>query len=90
MKLWHDYQYLIKRRGESSYKLEYGEYLKMKDVIYVPGLKNNLLSISTLDERKLGFLLLMAKFLCGLKEDNIRCNSDWRRIRRLVQAKGTA
>ena len=45
------YQYLIKGIGESSYKLESGTYMKMKEVLYVPGLKNNLLSISTLDDK---------------------------------------
>ena len=51
MKHGDDYQYPIKGSGESSYKLEYEKSLKMKDVLYVPGLKNNLLSISTLDAK---------------------------------------
>ena len=43
--LGDDYQYLIKGVGEASYKLDWGNPLKMKDVLYVPGLKKNLLSI---------------------------------------------
>ena len=48
VKLGDDYQYPIKGWGESSYKLDSGKSVKMKDVLYVPGLKKNLLSISTL------------------------------------------
>ena len=46
--LGDDYQYPIKRVGEASYKLDSGNPFKMKDVLYVPGLKKNLLSISAL------------------------------------------
>ena len=51
MKLGDDYQYLIKGVGETSYKLDSGKTMRMKDVLYVPGLKKNLLSISSLDEK---------------------------------------
>ena len=40
VKLGDDYQYPIKGSGEASYKLDSGKFLKMKDVLYVPGLKN--------------------------------------------------
>ena len=51
VKLGDDYQYLIKGVGEASYKLDSGKPMKMKEVLYVPRLKKNLLSISTLDEK---------------------------------------
>ena len=51
VKLGHDYQYPIKGSGESSYKLDSGKSLKMKNVLFVPGLKKNLLSISALDAK---------------------------------------
>jgi hypothetical protein len=51
--LGDDYQYPIKGVGESNYKLNSGTPMKMKDVIYVPGLTKNLLSI--LDLEKKGF-----------------------------------
>ena len=51
VKLGDDYQYPIKGSGESSYKLYYGKSIKMKDVLFVPGLKKNLLSISVLDAK---------------------------------------
>ena len=49
VKLGDDYQYPIKGSGEASYKLDSRKYLKMKDMLYVPGLKKNILSISTLE-----------------------------------------
>ena len=51
VKLGDDYQYPIKGSGESSYKLDSGKSMKMKDVLLVPGLKNNILSISALDAK---------------------------------------
>ena len=49
--LGYDYQYPIKGIGEASYKLDFGTPMKMKEVLYVQGLKKNLLSISTLDKK---------------------------------------
>jgi len=51
MKLNDDYQYPIKGVGEASYRLDSRKPMKMKDVLYVPGLKKNLISISALDEK---------------------------------------
>ena len=51
VKLGDDYQYPIKGSGESSYKLDSGMSIKMKDVLFVPILKKNLLSISALDAK---------------------------------------
>jgi hypothetical protein len=51
VKLGDDYQYPIKGVGETSYKLDSGKPLKIKDVLYVPSLKKNLLSISALEEK---------------------------------------
>ena len=51
VRLGDDYQYPIKGSGESSYKLDSRKSLKMKDVLYVLGLKKNLLSISSLDAK---------------------------------------
>jgi hypothetical protein len=46
-----DYQYPIKGVGESNHKLNSRNSLKMKDVLYVLGLKKNLLSISALEKK---------------------------------------
>ena len=51
VKLGDDYQYPIKGSGESSYKLNSGKSLTMKEVLFVPGLKKNLLSILALDAK---------------------------------------
>ena len=58
MKLGDDYQHPIKGSGESSYKLDSRKSMKMKDALFVPGLKKNLLSISSLDAkgRRVSFL----------------------------------
>ena len=48
VKLGHDYQYPIKGSGESYYKLDSEKSLTMKEVLFVLGLKKNLLSISAL------------------------------------------
>ena len=45
------YQYPIKGSGEASYNLDFRKFLKMKNVLYVLGLKKNILSISTLDAK---------------------------------------
>ena len=49
--LGDDYQYPIKGIGESSYKHDSRTSMKMKEVMYVPSLKKDLLSISTLDKK---------------------------------------
>ena len=51
VKLGDEYQYPINGSGEYSYKLDSGKSLTMKEVLFVPGLKNNLLSISSLDAK---------------------------------------
>ena len=51
VKLGDDYQYPMKGSGVASYKLEFGKYLRMKDMLYVPGLKKNILSIFALDAK---------------------------------------
>ena len=48
VKLDDDYQYPIKGVGEASYKSDSEKPMKMKDVLYIPGLKRNPLSISSL------------------------------------------
>ena len=51
VQLGDDYQYPIKGMREASYKLRTRKFMKMKKVLYVPGLKKNLLSISALDKK---------------------------------------
>jgi hypothetical protein len=63
VKLRDDYQYPIKRVGESTYKLDSGTPMKMKDVLYVPGLTKNFLSISTLDKKGFMFAFIDGEVL---------------------------
>ena len=65
-----DYQYLIKGSGESFYKLDFGKYLKMKNVLFDPGLKTNLLSISALDEKGMKVAFVDAQVLMWPKGKN--------------------
>ena len=51
VKLGDDYQYPIKGMGESYYKLDSGNSINMNEVLFVLGLKKNLLSISSLDKK---------------------------------------
>ena len=51
VKLGDDYQYPIKGSGESSYKLDSRKSMKMKDVLFLHGLKKHIISISSLDAK---------------------------------------
>ena len=62
VKLGDDYKYPIKGSGEASYKLDFGKSLKMKDVLYVPRLKKNLLFIFALNAKKISVAFVDAKF----------------------------
>ena len=51
VKIGDDYKYPIKGSGITSYKLDSGKSIKIKDVLFVPGLKKNIVSISALDAK---------------------------------------
>ena len=61
--LGDDSQYPIKGIGEASYKLYFGKPVKMKDVIYVPGLKKNIIFIYPLDKKGFKVDFVDGKFL---------------------------
>ena len=71
VKLGDDYQYPIKGMGEASYKLDLGKSMKMKEFLYVPGLKKNLLSISTLDKKGFKVAFVDGEVLMWTKGKNI-------------------
>ena len=52
VKLGDDHHYPIKGSGESPYKLDSGKSMKMKGVLFVLGLKKNLISIYALGLKK--------------------------------------
>ena len=57
--------------GEASYKLDFGKSMKMKDVLYVPRLKKNLVPISDLDKRGFNFAFIDGKVLMWSKGKTI-------------------
>ena len=61
--LGDDYQYPIKGMGEATYNLDLGTPMRMKDVVYVPGLKNNLIFISSLDKKFFGIVFVYGEVL---------------------------
>jgi hypothetical protein len=70
--LGDDYQYPIKGVGESNYKLNSGNSMKMKGVLYVPGLKKNLLSISSLGKKGFIFAFIDGEVLMWAKGETIK------------------
>ena len=66
--LGDDYQYPIKGSGEFSYKLDFRKSLTMKEVLFVPGLKKNLLSISTLDAKGMRVAFIGGQVIMGQKK----------------------
>jgi hypothetical protein len=65
------YQYPIKGLGEATYKLDLGTLMRMKDVLYVAGLKKNSLSISALDKKGFRVAFVDDKVLMCSKGKNI-------------------
>ena len=57
-----DYKYPIKGSREASYKIDSRRYLKMKYMLYVPGLNNNIVPISTLDAKGMRVEFVDAQF----------------------------
>ena len=69
--LGDDSQYPIKGIGESSYKLGSRNPMKIKYVMYVPGLKKKLLYISYLDKKDLKISFIDGRVLMWTKGKNI-------------------
>ena len=51
MELSDNTKYAVKGVRTTSFQLKSRKILKMSEVLYVPGLKKNLLSISTMEDR---------------------------------------
>jgi hypothetical protein len=69
--LGDNYQYPIKGVGESNYKLNSGNSLKMKNILYVPGLTKNLLSISSLEKKGFKVAFIDGEVLMWAKGETI-------------------
>jgi hypothetical protein len=70
--LGDDYQHPIKGVGESNYKLNSRNSMKMKDVLYVPGLRKNLLSISDLENKGFRFSFIDGEVLMWAKGETLK------------------
>jgi hypothetical protein len=70
--LGDDYQYPIKGVGESNYKLNSGNSMKMKGVLYVLGLTKNLLSISALENKGFIFSFIYGEVLMWAKGETMK------------------
>ena len=68
LNLGEDYQYPIKGSGEASKKLDFRKSLNMKDVLYFPRLKKNILSIYALNAKGITFAFVDDQFLMFLEE----------------------
>jgi hypothetical protein len=69
--IYNDYQYPIKGVGESNHKLNSWNSLKIKDVLYVPGLTKNLLSISALEKKGFRFAFIDGEVLMWAKGETL-------------------
>jgi hypothetical protein len=63
--------YVVKEVGTTSFQLEYGNSLHMNDLLFVPGLRKNLLSISTLEDKGYIVAFLDGQVLVWPKDSNI-------------------
>jgi hypothetical protein len=70
--LGDDYQYPIKGVGESNYKLNSWNSMKMKDVLYVPVLTKNLLSISALEKKGFKISFIDGEVLMWTKGETLK------------------
>jgi hypothetical protein len=71
VKLDDDYQYPIKGVGEAYYRLDSRKPMKMKYVLYVLGLKINILSISTMDEKRFRVVFIDGEYIMWSREKSI-------------------
>jgi hypothetical protein len=58
--------------GESNYKLNSETPMKMKDVLYVPGLTKNLLSISSLEKKGFRIAFIDGEVLMWAKGETMK------------------
>jgi hypothetical protein len=70
--LGDNYQYSIKGVGDSNYKLNSGNSMKMKDVLYVPGLTKNLLSILALEKKGFRISFIDGEVLMWAKGETMK------------------
>jgi hypothetical protein len=63
--------YPVEGFGQASIKLESGNQVHLSNVLYVPGLEKNLISISCLEDKGNGISFIDEKVLSWHKDSNI-------------------
>jgi hypothetical protein len=71
VRLGDNSSYPIKGIGNAFYSLDSGKHLKMENILYVPGLQKNLLSISGLEEKGFQVAFVDGQVLMWLRGKNI-------------------
>jgi hypothetical protein len=74
--------------GTTSFQLESGDTIHIQDVLYVPGLKKNLLSTSTLEDKGYRVAFMNGQVLVWPKGSSIDSASDWCSRGRSIQIVG--
>jgi hypothetical protein len=64
-------KYVVKGIGTTSFQLESRNFLHMNDVLFVPGLRKNILYISKLEDKGFRVAFVDGKFLVWPKDLNI-------------------
>jgi hypothetical protein len=73
VELGDDSRHAVKGVGEASYQLDSGNSISIKDVLFVQGLKKNLLSISALEDK--GFKVAFVDGQCSVPKAEPCCKS---------------
>jgi len=71
LELGDNSKYAVRGVGNTSFQLETGDHLHMSNVLYVPRLKKNLLSISALEDKGYRVAFVDGKVLTWPKESSI-------------------
>jgi hypothetical protein len=71
VELGNNAKYAVKGVGTTLFQVDFGDSLHMRDVLFVPGLWKNLLSISALDNRGSRVALVDGQVLVCLKGSSI-------------------
>lgn len=94
MVIGDDARYLVKGSGTTSLKLDSGISLQLCDILFVPSIKRNLISISALKDKGLQIAFSEGKVLAWSKKSNFktarvignRCDSLYKLAANPIQA----
>ena len=70
MELGDKKSYAIKGFGATNLQFDSGSFIHIDEILYVPGLKKNLLSVAVLEDKGYNLTLQRERFLYGQQMDN--------------------